>query len=198
MVHGIISDAVDDECLELMRKNHAVYIGTHALFEDCADRKAWVGREAEFDRRRLFPPATYSTLVEPSRLASWAILWDNTSYSKEHLPILYANLKRIHAAGIHVVTGTDTGVPGVLLGVSSLMELFLMVQAGLRPHDALRAATLDAARMLGRERDLGSIEPGKLADMVILEADPLADIRNVRLIHRVIRGGVTHAPDELR
>jgi imidazolonepropionase-like amidohydrolase len=197
MVHGIISDAVDDEFVELMRKNRAVYIGTHVLFEDCADRKAWVGREAEFDRRGLFLPATYSALVEPARLASWAIFWDNTNYSKEHLPILYANLKRIHAAGINVVAGTDTGVPGVLLGVSSQMELFLMVQAGLLPHEALRAATLDAARMLGRERDLGSIEPGKLADMVILEADPLADIRNVRLIHRVIKGGVVYAPADL-
>jgi imidazolonepropionase-like amidohydrolase len=198
LVHGTISDSVDDEYLELMRKNRAVYIGTHVLFEDCADRKAWVQREAEFDRPGLFPPATYSALVEPSRLASWAVFWDNTNYTKAHLPILYANLKQIHAAGIHLVAGTDTGVPGVLLGVSSQMELFLMVQAGLRPQEALRAATLDAARMLGRERDLGSIEPGKLADIVILEADPLADIRNVRLIHRVIRGGVIHSPGELR
>jgi imidazolonepropionase-like amidohydrolase len=198
LVHGIISGPVNDEFIELMRKNRAIYIGTHVLFEDCADRKAWVGREAEFDRRGLFQPATYSTLMEPSHLSSWAIVWDNTNYTKEHLPILYANLKRISTSGVHLVAGTDTGVPGVLLGVSSQMELLLMVQAGLRPQEALRAATLDAARMLNRERDLGSIEPGKHADIVILEADPLAEIGNLRMIHRVIKGGVVYAPEDFR
>jgi imidazolonepropionase-like amidohydrolase len=198
VVHGIISDPVDDEFIDLMRLNHAVYIGTHVLFEDCADRKAWVRRQADFDQHRLFPLATYESLSSDSSLASWAIYWDNISYTKDHMPILYANLKRISTAGLHVVAGTDTGVPGVLLGVSSQMELLLMVEAGLRPADAIRSATLDAARMLGRERDLGTIEPGKLADIVVLDADPLADIRNIRLIHRIIRGGAIYSPDELR
>src|SRR5262249_49329754 len=95
LVHGIISDPVDDEFVDLMRKNHAVYIGTHVLFENCADRKAWVSREAEFDQRGLFPPATYDALTEPSHLGAWAIAWDNTKYTKDRLPILYANLKRL-------------------------------------------------------------------------------------------------------
>jgi imidazolonepropionase-like amidohydrolase len=84
-----------------------------------------------------------------------------------------------------------------MLGVSGQMEPVLMVEAGLRPLEAIQTATLNAARMLGREAELGSIEPGKLADLVVLDADPLADIRNLRLVDHVVKGGVLYAPREL-
>ena len=66
--------------------------------------------------------------------------------------------------------------------------------AGLKPEDALRAATINAARMIGREKDLVTLEPGKVADLVILDADPLADIRNVTRIFRTLKGGVAYEP----
>jgi imidazolonepropionase-like amidohydrolase len=100
-------------------------------------------------------------------------------------------------AGIPVVMGTDSGFYGVLMGVSSQLELALMVEAGLTPADALRTATVNAAAMLGREKDAGSIEPGKVADVLILDADPLTDIRSIRRIHRVVKGGVVHEPAQL-
>ena len=65
-----------------------------------------------------------------------------------------------------------------------------MVAAGIPPLDALRIATLNGAIFLGRESELGSIEPGKLADMVLLNADPTRDIRNVREIAGVWKAGV--------
>ncbi len=63
------------------------------------------------------------------------------------------------------------------------------MEAGLSPAAALSAATWNAARFFGRERDLGTVETGKLADLVILDANPLADIRNVRSVHAVILNG---------
>jgi imidazolonepropionase-like amidohydrolase len=143
------------------------------------------------------PRETYESVGSPFSLIGWNLMWDNTGYAKQRMPVLQANLKAVHDAGIPVVAGTDTGVPGVLLGVSSQMELLLHVEAGLRPEDALRAATVVAARMLGLGRELGTVEPGKLADLLILDADPLADIRNVRRIHRVVKGGVARDPVEL-
>ena len=96
----------------------------------------------------------------------------NTAFTKQHLPVQRANLKAVFDAGIPVVLGTDTGFIGVLIGAATQIELELLVEAGLRPDDALRAATINAARMIGKEKDLGTIEAGKAADLVILDADP--------------------------
>jgi imidazolonepropionase-like amidohydrolase len=81
-------------------------------------------------------------------------------------------------------------VLGVVLGVATPLEAVLHVEAGLTSAQVLRSATLEGARMLGREGDLGSVTPGKYADLLILDADPLADIGNLRRIRTVIRGGV--------
>lgn len=69
-------------------------------------------------------------------------------------------------------------------------ELGLLVQAGLSPLQALQAATLNPARFFGREKDLGTIESGKIADLVLLDANPLDDIANTKRISAVIYGGV--------
>jgi len=73
--------------------------------------------------------------------------------------------------------------------VGQTTELELMVQAGLRPEDALRAATANSAAALGIARDFGTLEKGKRADMILLGGDPLQDIRNTRKIERVWIGG---------
>ena len=95
-------------------------------------------------------------------------------------------VREFHRAGGVVLAGSDNlnGVPGVTLR----RELESLVAAGLAPMAALIGATRDAARFLRRD-DLGSIEPGKTADLVIVAADPLDDIRNLRLIERVFQGG---------
>lgn len=199
LVHGIISDPVDDEFIRLMKKNRAVYITTHAIFEAVADVAAWARRAAAFDERGLIAKEVYETGMSPETVKRLEAMWDDLAYTREHLPILRANLKRVWDAGIPVVTGSDTsdsGV-GVLLGLSSQIELLLHIEAGLNPGQAIRAATINAARMIGREKDLGSVEPGKLADLVILEADPLVDIGNVRRIYRVVKGGVVYDPATL-
>jgi imidazolonepropionase-like amidohydrolase len=100
------------------------------------------------------------------------------------LPFAQRNIAAIHAAGGVLVLASDrTFAP------SLLREIELVVDCGIPPLDVLTIATLNGARFLGREQDLGSIEPGKLADMVLLEADPLADIRNVRRVETVWKGG---------
>ena len=71
-----------------------------------------------------------------------------------------------------------------------------MAEAGLTPAQILAAATTGAARAMGR-RDLGAIEPGMRADLVILDADPLADMRNARRIHRVVKDGVIYDPETI-
>jgi hypothetical protein len=95
----------------------------------------------------------------------------------------------MHRAGVEFVAGTDVLNPYCFPGFSLHDELALLVQAGLSPMEALQTATYNPARFLGKEREVGSIEKGKIADMVLLDADPLADIRNTRQINSVVQNG---------
>lgn len=104
----------------------------------------------------------------------------------------------LHRAGVELLVGTDTPVQFCPPGFALHQELELLVQAGLTPAAALTAATRNNARSLGQADQLGSIAAGKLADLVILNADPLADIRHTRDIFRVIRSGRVVNPSELR
>lgn len=90
-------------------------------------------------------------------------------------------------AGVTIVSGTDAAL--VPYGVSLHNELEQLVLAGLTPFDALQTATVNTARLLNASNDLGTIEVGKLADMVLVDGDPLVDIKNARRVRQVIRNG---------
>ena len=95
----------------------------------------------------------------------------------------------MHKAGVGILAGTDTTNPYCFPGFSLHDELALLVDAGLTPIEALQAATLNPAKFLNRLDDMGSVEPGKLADLVLLDADPLADIHNTTRIAAVVLEG---------
>jgi hypothetical protein len=103
----------------------------------------------------------------------------------------------LYRAGVPLLAGTDSPEPFVPPGASLHQELELLVNSGLTPAAALQTATIHNARALQQAHNLGSIEAGKLADMVILDANPLDDIRNTRRIFRVVRGGIVCSPDTL-
>jgi len=108
-----------------------------------------------------------------------------------------ANLKRVRDAGIPVALGTDAGNPLTLHGASVPMELEAMQAAGLTPLDVLMAATRNGARALGLGQHEGTVTAGATADLVVLDADPLADIRNVRRVALVVRRGEIYTQREL-
>ncbi|GAB3207304.1 amidohydrolase family protein [Marinactinospora thermotolerans] len=101
-------------------------------------------------------------------------------------------------AGVRLLAGTDAVTPGLFPGFALHEELELLVSAGLTRMRALQTATIEPARFLGREQTCGSVDPGKLADLVVVDADPLADIRNTRRIHAVVAAGRYIGPDERR
>lgn len=121
---------------------------------------------------------------DPARQASVRSSTSAQRY-KAALEVASRNVKRLADAGVPIAMGTDTGPVGRFQGYFELMELELMVKAGLTTRQALLAATRDAARCMQIDRDLGTLEAGKWGDFVVLDADPLADISNVRRIHSV-------------
>ena len=104
---------------------------------------------------------------------------------------------KLYRAGVLIQAGTDSPEPQVTPGSSLHQELELLVASGMTPAAALQAATIHNARALKQEKQLGSIAPGKLADIVLLNANPLEHIRHTRRIDLVIRGGRVCRPAEV-
>ena len=127
--------------------------------------------------------------VQPQRgfLAGGLPLGDKAALYKQSFDKVLAMVKELHDRKIPVVAGTDA-----LAGLALHHELELFVRAGLTPAQALRAATIDAARACRRDKTSGSIEKGKAADLVILDADPLAHIEDVARVSSTMRGGVMY------
>jgi len=95
-------------------------------------------------------------------------------------------------AGVNIAFGTDAGV---FPHGENAEEFRLLVQAGMTPMQAIQSATLQAARLLGVERELGTIEPGKLADLIAVQGDPLQDITRLKHVDFVMKGGVVYKRD---
>jgi len=101
------------------------------------------------------------------------------------VPYAADNIRRLHQAGAVLALGTDRA-----FGPAVHQELELLAKAGISPFDCIKIATLNNAVYLGRQAELGSVEPGKLADLLLLDADPAADVKNFRAIAAVFKGGM--------
>ncbi|RDI99593.1 amidohydrolase [Dyella solisilvae] len=118
---------------------------------------------------------------------------DRAAVAAQRYQYLLATLRELHRQGLPIVAGTDQNIPGYSLH----RELEIYVQAGFTPMEALQAATSVPARVMGLESEVGTLTVGKRADMVLLQGDPLADIRNTRRIDKTIEGGAVYDPAPL-
>ena len=197
LLHGIISDPIGPELIESMLEHGTCYMSTLTMFHTNAGYAAWADRLEEFDKYDRLDPAMLEAFRLPAVQGGTARL-DNTAFAAQQLPVLRANLLRVAKAGVPIVLGTDTGIPGVLPGIALQLELVMHVDAGLSPSQALDGATRNAAAMLDQASVFGSIAPGLAADILIVDANPLEDIRNIRDIYRVIHAGRVYDPQLAR
>ena len=187
MAHSVRDQPVDEEFIQLIKKKNVgycptltrelsafVYADTAAFFTDPFFLK-------EYDR------ATVEPLLRPARQEQTRNSRSAKTYQQQ-LPTAMANLKTLSDRGVPIVFGTDSGVPTRFMGYFEHLEMEMMAEAGLTPGQIIVSASRNAAEYLGL-KDVGTLSPGHWADFLILDADPLADIRNVREISGVYVGG---------
>jgi imidazolonepropionase-like amidohydrolase len=190
IAHSVRDREVDDEFIRLMKKRHVFYSPT--LTRELA--VFMYSETPSFFKDPFFlkeaDPAEMAKMEDPMRQDAMrsdrGALW-----YKEHLPIAMRNLKKISDAGIVIAAGTDSGGgPGRFQGYFEHLEMEYETKAGLTPMQALVSATSGAAKAFNISKQVGTLEKGKLADFVVLSANPLEDIRNTRTIESVWIGGV--------
>lgn len=170
----------------------SVYRGTFSLY--------YIDEPIDLDDpflRETVSENEVAILRDPEFIARFRSRWQRPLASVEdrekvirlHVDELLVNVGMLHGRGVPIVLGTDTGTMFSFAGYSVHDELEFLVKAGLTPEEALEAATRRAAEMLDAEDEFGTIEPGKRADLLILGANPLDDIRNTRSLETVIAEG---------
>ena len=199
LVHSVETAELDDEFIAAARRMETIVIPTLTVREGYADVGLGRSPAARYPLEcvdhvtrakleRALPEPTRARLAAAARPGG---PWDTQRRTME------VNLRKMRDGGIPIAMGTDAGNPGTAHGPSIYREMEAMQAAGMTARQVLLSSTLIAARAMGREADLGSIDIGKHADLTIFDADPAADIANARRVHMVVRGGVPLRRTEL-
>jgi imidazolonepropionase-like amidohydrolase len=190
IAHSVRDQEVDEEFIALMKKHHVSYSPT--LTRELA---VFTYSEApSFFSDPFFlkeaDPAEIAQMQDPKRQG--AMKTDPAAqWYKEHMAVAMRNLKTLSDAGINIAMGTDSGGgPGRFQGYFEHLELEYETKAGLTPMQALVSATSGAAKAINISKEVGTLEKGKLADFLVLTANPLDDIKNTHAIESVWIGGV--------
>jgi imidazolonepropionase-like amidohydrolase len=195
LVHSVEDLPVDEPFLSAARAAGTIYTPTLTVYDGYL----------RLATREGLPHDVPMTCVDPAtraKVALTATLPERPGAARAseraaaRRATMHENLRRVHAAGIPVAMGTDAGNPLTLHGASVYAEMEAMADAGMEPMAVLVSSTRIAARAMGRD-DIGTIEPGKHADLVVLDADPLTDLRNLRAVRLVVRGGEVWTRSEL-
>jgi imidazolonepropionase-like amidohydrolase len=199
LVHSVDDAEVDVAFLARAKQLGITYIPTLVVLHGYyyAYKAILDGGFVINDPNKVIDARTRSLLEGAHRFASLG----DTASLRESLPrferfigivdsIMGVNLRKVYKSGIRIAVGTDAGNPGTLHGVSIFDELEAFQAAGIPPDEILVMATRNGAIAMDRSADIGTLEPGKLADLVVMDKDPSADISNLRTLTHVMRGGV--------
>jgi imidazolonepropionase-like amidohydrolase len=198
LAHSIsLSETGADEVFALMAQRGTYYIPTLATLE-----AIYALQHNPFALEELrgkvwdviLDSITMQNSVARARMKMPALV----SHARRSLEISMANLKRAHKAGVKIAMGTDAGNAGTLHGASVPREMELMVDSGMSPMEVIVAATKGAAEAIGQGQRLGTLEPGKLADVIVVGGDVLRDIGAIRQVELVVKGGRVIDPHSIK
>lgn len=197
IVHSIsMAETGADEVLKLMAARNVVYIPTlavteanYALNADLFFTSSLRGKVWDV----LLDSITHPKSIVMFRQDTPGFIND----TRRSLEISMANLRQAIKAGVKIALGSDAGNAGMLHGVTVIRELELMNRAGMTPMQVIIAATKNAAEVIGQGQRLGTLEPGKLADIIVVDGNPLQDISVMRKLEWVVKNGKIIDPGKL-
>ncbi len=206
LVHSVRDIPVDDEFVKMVKDRGVIYTTTLVVWEGYAKVLAGEATLTDADRA-CGDPEVIATWDDLKRVPEDRKVWEEfrgtsrwklmSATAEKNMQIMKANLKRMQDAGAIVAAGTDAGNIGTLHGPALHREFELMSEAGLTPMQILVDGTQNAAKVFAARPDVGTVQPGKYADLVVLNADPLGDIKNAWKIDSVIKGGRMYQESEL-
>lgn len=185
IAHSVRDQDIDDETIALLKKNNSFYCPT--LMREQSTyiygenppflNDPFLLRDAKPSELAKVRDPGYQESLRTNKAGAWY---------KEHLPVAMRNMKKLEDSGVQIVMGTDSGAPtGRFLGYFEHMELEQMTKAGLTPMQALVAATSTPAKLLKQSDQIGTLQVGRWADLLVLSANPLDDIRNTQKLDSV-------------
>ena len=202
LVHSV-DDAIDQDFIRMCKEHNVVYIptlGVHGNYVESFGEKPVLSKEdfmfanpttlgSLFDSKH-FPAGNEIDKIQPYMSYMESELKNQDSMRVE-------NLKKLNQTNIPIATGTDAGNIGTLHASSYFDEVGNMKRAGMTATQILKASTINIAKAIGKEKELGSITEGKVADLLILNANPLSNIEAIKDIQFVIKGGYMLSPDSI-
>lgn len=203
LVHSVDNEIVNNDFIQLLKRHHVVLCPTLMVMDNYGLVFSQQYQPSDIDKTLASPLALNSlfdlqhipdsTFVYQTKMRGIAILRSLKTADSN----MAVNLKKLVDAGITIATGTDAGNIGAMHASSYFTEIQKMQQAGMSTGQILQASTINGAKVLGKENEFGSIEKGKAANMVLLNANPLDDLANWRKIFLVINKGEVIKPDSI-
>jgi imidazolonepropionase-like amidohydrolase len=187
LAHMVSDREVDEEFLDEMKQRNVFCIPTLTVYESLSGGMLTIPENLNGPLAKK--GICREILADLKQKKEMPGLKESLGNMKDALHFAQINAKKMHDKGIKLAVGTDAGNPAVFFGPSVHREMELLVEAGISPAEVLRAATINAAEILGQQERLGTISKGKLADILVIEGNPLEDIRNTQNIFMVIKNG---------
>jgi imidazolonepropionase-like amidohydrolase len=198
LVHDVEEGTVGSTFIRAAKRNRAIVIPTRTVLEGYAD--VFAGRSPglryPLDCVDAVTRKNLETALADSLRTRGNAFWQSPAAARLMTTSL-DNVRRMYQARIPIAMGTDAGNPGTTHGPSVYREMELMQQAGMPARAVFSSATIVASRAMGLDQDVGSIDAGKRADLVVFDADPTKDIHNARRVQSVMRNGRLYSRQEL-
>lgn len=208
LVHSVEDQPVDQEFLDLLTRNRATYAPTLVVGRNATRASVAIGLGQQFpidDPGRCVDSGTVAKVnnvaplreLIPAERRGADIAFRRLEAVGARGVTMAENIRRVHASGNAIAVATDAGNPLTLHGPSIFNEMEAMQAAGIPAADVVLMATRNGASAMGRAKDFGTLEAGKLGDLIVLSEDPRADVRAFRSLTHVMRAGRLRTQAEL-